>query len=485
MRLARAEDFRRRLETKSSNWTTRLIRISFAGIPSLGEGDIPIALPLTVFCGPNGVGKTTLLRAIWATLDPAAANESKAKSIKLAAGTATVALQAEDQPVQVTAIFANGKASSDREVDLEVIHIDTSSDSGKLQDDFATYENVDDIINGVGARVLTERELSQINYLTKRDYREAKLFEVETANGIAPFFEVTLDANRYDSRTMGAGEFAAFYLWWHLARVTPNSVILIEEPETFLSPKTQGAFTDHLLAVMYAKKICVVMTSHSGELITPLPESCIRFLRREPAGVRLVTDAPSPILLDTIGIKTPVDTLVFVEDEGAENFCRLWIEQNQPYMSHRMKFVVKGGEGPIVSVLRSMDRDYGEIKVLGLFDGDQRGKIPNDVAEKALFLPGDSRIERLFRGEIIADPLRLTTALGGRDVSDVLFGLQGADDHDWFLGLAKGLSMHPSQTFMLLYGLWMEADANKEAAKVAFAAFRTAIEPIVDLRNEE
>jgi len=53
---------------------------------------------------------------------------------------------------------------------------------------------------------------------------------------------------------MGAGEFAAFFLWWNLARAARFSVLLIEEPETFLSPGSQAAFSDRLLSIMYSKK---------------------------------------------------------------------------------------------------------------------------------------------------------------------------------------------------------------------------------------
>ncbi len=70
VRAARAQDFRRRLRERAGDWVLKLERFSFAGIPSLGEGDVPFLSPLTVISGPNGVGKTTLLRAIWAASNP-------------------------------------------------------------------------------------------------------------------------------------------------------------------------------------------------------------------------------------------------------------------------------------------------------------------------------------------------------------------------------------------------------------------------------
>ena len=73
MRKARSEDWQRRLRAGLQNWPTRLSRLSFSDVPSLGTADIPFLSPLTVISGPNGVGKSTLLRALWGALAPGAA----------------------------------------------------------------------------------------------------------------------------------------------------------------------------------------------------------------------------------------------------------------------------------------------------------------------------------------------------------------------------------------------------------------------------
>jgi len=90
------------------------------------------------------------------------------------------------------------------------------------------------------------------------------------------------------------------------------------------------------------------VTSHSGELIAPLPETSIRFLRRDDAGIKLVTDTPSQVLLETIGIHTAVDILAFVEDAAAVDFCKLWVETHEPFLTRRMRIVAKNGDGAIV-----------------------------------------------------------------------------------------------------------------------------------------
>ena len=226
------------------------------------------------------------------------------------------------------------------------------------------------------------------------------------------------------------------------------------------------------------------MTSHSGELIAPLPEASIRFLKRDNNGVKLVSDAPSPALLETIGLRAPVDILAFVEDEAAVNFSKLWVETHEPYLTRRMKIVPKNGDGAIVNILRALNTDYGEITILGIFDGDARQTVPKEILEKALFLPGDQPIERLFKEMVHSEPNKLREALGGRDISDTLFVLQGSDHHDWFLGLSEHLGLHPGQLFMLLYSIWTQSDQNRNAAKTAFDALRAKLNDVDNVEAE-
>jgi hypothetical protein len=318
--------------------------------------------------------------------------------------------------------------------------------------------------------------LQDINSLTLRNYREVKLYEVELTKEIVPFFEVSFGSSRYDSRSMGSGEFAAFLIWWRLQRARPKSILLIEEPECFLSPGSQAAFTDFLTQVMFNKKICAIVTSHSAEIITPLPQESIRFIRRDDAGVRFGTEKPSPILLETIGIRIPVDVLVFVEDQGAARLCRLLVERFDPSLARRMEIVPLNGDGSIINLLKEVENNYQSITILGLFDGDAKTAVPDEIRPKALFLPGGKPVELLFKELCESDPDGLRDISGWLNVSDSLFALQSRDHHDWFSEFAKSRGLEAGQLFMILFNFWLKAGNNEEEAKTAFDAIRKKIE---------
>lgn len=124
-----------------------------------------------------------------------------------------------------------------------------------------------------------------------------QVYELELASNVLPFFEVTFGADRYDSRTMGAGELAAFYLWWSLDRAAEGSIVLIEEPECYLSPGSQDVFRDYVASMSFKSKVSVIMTSHSPQIISPLAQESTRFFRRDAKGIKLIADRPAPILL--------------------------------------------------------------------------------------------------------------------------------------------------------------------------------------------
>jgi len=471
MRRARVNDFKRRLSQKAGSWPLKIQRIAFSAIHTLGEGEIPILSPLTVLCGPNGVGKTTLLKMIWSTLDPAKAQQPKLGPIE--AGRATVSLVDGSNNIELSSDF--GAKQTTGVLDAEVVYINTSVDVDALQDQFVDL-TIDDIINGIGAKALSGPELAQINSLTLRNYREVKLYEVELSNEIVPFFEVSFGPSRYDSRSMGSGEFAAFLLWWRLRRARAKSILLIEEPECFLSPGSQAAFTELLIQIMFKKKIWAIVTSHSGEILAPLPQESIRFVRRDNTGVRFATDKPSPVLLETIGIRTPVDVIAFVEDHAAARFLRLLIEHFDPSLSRRIEIVPLDGDGSIINVLKEVENHYKAFILLGVFDGDVKGKLPEKVKSKALFLPGAKPVELLFKElcESNPDSLDMSERL---NVRDILFVLQARDHHDWFLDFAKSCGLEPGQLFMMFFRCWLRIDGNEEIAREVFQEISLKIDP--------
>lgn len=119
--------------------------------------------------------------------------------------------------------------------------------------------------------------IDTLRFLTQIPIESARVFTIEESGIERPFFEVRAGNTTYDSRSVGLGELASFYLWWSLKRVSPNTVLLVEEPESYLSPMCQAAFADVLAKYTVQKKPFVILTTHSPEIIQHANRSSLRF----------------------------------------------------------------------------------------------------------------------------------------------------------------------------------------------------------------
>ncbi len=349
MRDARAADWIRRLRNCQHDWQVRLLRFAVVAVPSIGSVEIPIQSPLTVLSGANGSGKTTLLRAMWAALDLDNAASAVVADKKLTAGSALVDLTVEGVPRTGETKFSADSPVSVSSPDVVVRHIDSAASTAIPQKVFGEFGTFDEIVNGTGPRELDAQTLAEVSYIINRQYRAVTLYEVEVGLQ-APFFEVSYGDDRYDSRTMGAGELAALYIWWAVTSAEPNSILLVEEPEAFLSFGSQKNLANFIIAQVVQKKLVCVISSHSAAFITPMPKECLAFFARTPAGVHAIEDQPPPVVLKSMGIEPAVKILIFVEDSLGRLLSRAILEKYDPLLSRQC--ILSSGAATVRSSMR-------------------------------------------------------------------------------------------------------------------------------------
>lgn len=465
MKAARVADYRRHLTSKVQRWGTSISAFSVKEVPSLGSIDVPFTSPFTVLCGPNGVGKSTLLTALRATLDGNEQAHDSSFGRKLGSGGTYLSLQVDRKSLETEVLFNNGAVARTNGEPCPVVYINTGDTIFSLQDLMCKFESREDLLNGAGTKELEPEEVEEVNYILRRDYRRIAVSEVEL-NQIAPYFEVSYGDDDYDSRTMGAGELAALYIWWKVKSAAKESIILVEEPETFLSPATQEVIGNFLLAEAYDKGHCVTITSHSAPIISPLPRDSLKFFYRAGGALKLA-EQPTPALLESIGIKKPVSSVFFVEDEAAQIFLRLLLEHVDPLLSTTISIDIRNGHGGIKTALGELSNVNSPIKFIGMFDGDMRDDVDVGQLKHALFLPVQAPIETVFRAMVKNDPKQLALMRGvleGR-VDEILYGAEGTDHHDWYRAVCKGFGLTKEQLFSTLFVLWHRIEGNSEATK--------------------
>lgn len=473
MKAAREGDYRRTLREKGPYWPVRIERLAFTGVPGLGTGEIPFASPVTFFSGPNGVGKSTLLRACWAALAPDKAKKGPGSTRRLAAGAVAVDLSVGGVLHECRATISPDEFLGEVGHEIEVVHIDTAQDVLRQQSLFDEYSDLESYIEGAGSHILTDAELGEVSYLTRRDYRSGVLYEVDSLGDPFPFFEVSYGEDRYDSRTMGAGELAAFFLWWAARRAAKQSILLIEEPETFLSPASQAAVGAYLVAMACEKKVCIVATTHSGAIVSPMSDDSLRFVVRAGGGVVVQADAPA-IVFSNLGMEPTLEGVLFTEDNLATAFARAILQKFEPRLARRVDVESKGGDGEVLKSIRALN-NTARLAVLGLLDGDLRGKVSKEDQPRCVHLPGDDPVEVIFREMVTKDPSTLGKMLAHDNIPAILASLEGNDLHDWYRRFANELGLEPIQLFPSMFAIWIRDEENEKAARQCVAEILEAV----------
>jgi predicted ATPase len=475
MRLAKVGDYKRRLRDRAETWELQLRRFAFSDVPSLGTAEVALSTPFTILSGPNGVGKTTVLRALWATAAADAAIQTPGGKIKLTTGTATLDYTWQGISRSNTISFTGGTVIGLEDFPTSVVHLDSSVEPLRYQEEYCGFETTEDVLNGIGGIGLSAKTLDDINYISKRDYKEITLYEVEGIKGTAPFFEVHIGSDRYDSRTMGAGELSVLHTWWHVNQSQNNSLMLIEEPETFLSPASQTGLAHFLLAATVDKNLVTIITSHSPQIVDSVADNHRLFLYRQGANARFALPPVSPVLLKSVGILPKIDTVMMVEDKAGEIFLSSLLEKYDPGLRRRTEVIDRQGDGNIVSLLERINGQFKKIGMIGVFDGDLRGNLKRTIVSHSAFLPGDRAIEIIFKQMVLEDIDGAAEHLSRPKLAEALFELQGADHHDWYNGLCENLNLTVDQLFPPLFNLWMTKPGSEEAAAKAIAEIHAAL----------
>jgi hypothetical protein len=116
-----------------------------------------------------------------------------------------------------------------------------TAESARLMHTLGSLSNLDELLEAYSPAQLAESEVDKLSYLVGREYETVEIFEIgdETEGFAFPYMVVTAAGTKYGSEDMGLGELALHLTNWHLSRVPENSILLLEEPETHISPRSQ------------------------------------------------------------------------------------------------------------------------------------------------------------------------------------------------------------------------------------------------------
>jgi len=263
----------------------------------------------------------------------------------------------------------------------------------------------------------------------------------------AKFSTSTYDAQRqvgvvdtlgfqYSQFHQGAGEDATLDLLKLFHNIPDTSLVLIDEVEASLHPRSQRRLIHFLLWLARTKNIQIILTTHSPYILEELPMEARIFIERTSANLDVSYGVTSNFALNRMDDIDKPEVFLFVEDEEAEVLTRAMLKQSD-FDIGRVSISPVGPANIVKAIGIASHSKRLPLPAIGVLDADQQPqdgcvKLPGNMApEKQVF-------EDIYKSGIASLSSRLELSQDSvKDAFEKCFAL--TDHHEWPAFLSRRL----------------------------------------------
>jgi hypothetical protein len=358
--------------------------------------------------------------------------------------------------------------------------LDPSTLANRLVHQIDRDQNFGDILESITPLVFDNEDLDTASYLVGRRYTSIEAFEITDYADFdrVPYFRVTSGGVSYGSEGMGRGELALLLMYWTLKDLSKQAILILEEPETHVSPRSQEGLMDVIAKFVDEKRFWVLIATHSPTVIQRIPDSCITHLVRSNGPSNQVITRRGDIAL-LLGSGIGYSGVLLVEDEFAKSFVIAILEEEWPDLLRRCEIIACGSASGISSVLDAFPRTRPWLTIVGVYDGDQREELgERRFTWPHVFLPGALGPERIILAPISdAGYTEKLAELVGVDVEAARFAMsfaEGADVHEYCGCVAQGLNAEVSLVRRSVVRLWKRTPEGERECEAFIRALQEA-----------
>lgn len=458
---------------------TRFSEISFSNVKGIADDTITFSSPITVLCGLNGVGKTAFLRLILSALDLKLTENFIGFRSRISDAHINLKLFVNNNQIEKTIENENQVDSGYIPNNIDVVYFDSAAESSKLHDFIKGIKSIDDAINGIDPIVLEGEEVALLRYVTGKLYEEVMIYEIDAYDGVTiPFIRAKDRGVEYDVRGMSLGEVSCVMLLWVIRRAKRNSLILLEEPETYISSSAQECLMDYIVKHSVQSPSTFVITTHSPKLVRKLPPESLKFLYASNNGSRFAKSQNTKELLRQIGLDISRRSIILVEDRAAREFLQLVLSKFDRTLDSESIIVDVGGESNISHALDLLPTRMRHLKVAGVYDADMRGKIKSRKDWHVDLLPCSNSIENEFQSIVSEYAEKMAEELGYSEEFVRMLDAQhrGKNEHDWFEDFGKDIGLRYEQIMLSFFNVWLRIGDNENNCRELVSRLSVCLE---------
>jgi len=224
--------------------------------------------------------------------------------------------------------------------------------------------------------LLSNEQINEINSILGKRYDKIIILKHNIYTGDEKDYTIkfyTQFESEYSEAYAGSGETAIVRLVYELSQVDDYSLVLLDEPETSLHPAAQKGLLLFLLKQIIRKKLQVIISTHSPDLIENMPKESIKIFYENPSinKIDVIENVYPENAFSFIGRNITDKKVIIVEDKLA----KMIVEGVLKSLGEEEFFEVKffpGGENRLKQEFMSVYSKEEDNKHYILFDGDQR-----------------------------------------------------------------------------------------------------------------
>ncbi|ARD29556.1 hypothetical protein OTEC02_12655 [Acinetobacter lactucae] len=227
--------------------------------------------------------------------------------------------------------------------------------------------------------ILSAKGLEYVSYILATHYEEIKLVHHTFYNCEGYTCKFKRNSIEYSEAFAGSGEYAVIRIVKEILNAENFALILLDEPEVSLHPGAQEKLMEFIVEQTLAKKLQVIIATHSPALIRSLPHNSIKVLLNDHSTNTtklLKQSCPPSEAFFHIGEPSPDKITIIVEDKLAEALIKYAIEDLPEAQRSLLEINYYGGSSSILQSFGISNAIAQHNNIHIYLDGDQTPANP-------------------------------------------------------------------------------------------------------------
>ena len=458
-------------------WPKRLEWVEISGIRGWTGQRVEFPFPITAIVGENGVGKSTILQAVAASF----------RGEHFASDFFPDTPWEQVRNAEIRASIREGATSGsfERSVRKPTVRWRGNDERRERGVEYIDLRRIQPMGARTGYARMAKREVKETSFETfnaetierfsrimGRDYSLAKLSTTDAdENRQVPV--VTRSGQSYSGFHSGAGEIVMAELLPR--KVNKYSILLIDEVETSLHPRTQRRLLRDLAMLCRNLELQCILTTHSPYILDELPPESRIYLMDSDGQKKIISGVSPAFAMTKMDDEIYPESDVYTEDERSGTLVNeIVASSNQRDMILRYQ-IIPYGAANVGRALGTMSKEKRFPRPSIVFiDGDQAN------SDGCVLLPGGDAPERVvFEGLIQKGTEGVATRIR-RSASDIADTCNSAmllqDHHEWVKYAADRLAVTGNVLWQGMCAEWcLKCFPQHEADKLGDAIMETIV----------